>query len=275
MAMFNGRNVFLGYINGKDILLDKLIYRYDPSIISFGESLSQTSYDLITPESNKYYAISSEFEQISELYNVYNLSQEEYEELSTYDKNSLYIIKDNDEITNSYVGDTALEKLYLGENVIYESSSYPNWFNLTSAQIQQAIALLDSIGTNYDAYPYSGYFACSNKRGSYTDGTPYGLNIVKVKNLDTRVPVNIGIRKTANGSPWDGYQKYMVTANIRTEASCVYYDSNAQQFTITKRKENTLSGDLFGTGTDTTVVIFNSEDWFIYLGGDCTISDVT
>ena len=92
MAMFNGRNVFLGYINGKDILLDKLIYRYDPSIISFGESLSQTSYDLITPESNKYYAISSEFEQISELYNVYNLSQEEYEELSTYDKNSLYII---------------------------------------------------------------------------------------------------------------------------------------------------------------------------------------
>lgn len=123
MAMFNGRNVFLGYINGKDILLDKLIYRYDPSI---GKSLSQASYDLITPESNKYYAISSEFEQISELYNVYNLSQEEYEKLSTYGKNSLYIIKDNDEITNSYVGDIRLDKLYQGGEELWKSS-YPEY----------------------------------------------------------------------------------------------------------------------------------------------------
>ena len=174
-----------------------------------------------------------------------------------------------------YLGSAEVEKIYLGSSEIWSKSNYPNWFNLTSAQIQQAIALLDSIGTNYNNYPYSGYFACSNKRGSYTDGTPYGLNIVKVKNLDTRVPVNIGIKKSELGGPSGGYQHYMVTANIRTEASCVYYNSNTQQFTITKRKENMLTGDLFGNGTDTTVEIFNSEDWFIYLGGDCTISDVT
>jgi hypothetical protein len=86
-----------------------------------GYVLTSAEYSLITPVNNTYYIIYSNAsgEVITE---VMVLTQTEYNDLSDYDNKTLYTIIETGEsnISNAYVGNTAIDAIYLNGNLIYE-----------------------------------------------------------------------------------------------------------------------------------------------------------
>ena len=105
----------------KDMLLEQLNKGVKQLYPVLGYVLTSTEYSLITPVNNTYYIIYSNAsgEVITE---VMILTQTEYNDLSDYDNKTLYTIIETGEsnISNAYVGNTAIDAIYLNSNLIYE-----------------------------------------------------------------------------------------------------------------------------------------------------------
>lgn len=115
MAIINGNNTIFATLNGNQFFIDRAL---DAEAAVYGYALTQAAYDLITPESDKYYAISNTAS--GEITAVLQLTQSQYDGMFAHSSDTLYIITaDGTTISYAYMGDTGLEKLYQGSNVVW------------------------------------------------------------------------------------------------------------------------------------------------------------
>lgn len=132
-----------------------LRYTADRYII-YGYALTQSAYDLLTPESDKYYAISNTAS--GEITDVLRLTQSQYDDMSTHSSDTLYIITaDGTTISYAYMGDTGLIKLYLGSNVIWTPPARLGYDEATFLDITGAGAYPKTLINTAQSWYVSGY----------------------------------------------------------------------------------------------------------------------
>lgn len=126
-----------------------------------GYYLTQSSYDGLTPEEGKYYAVSDSgtgdaFRKVTEL------TSAEYEDITTPDVQTLYIVTDGTTISGAYYGTVELDKLYLGNVELWSAIEYelPDWFPRID---------VESIFAPYQSYSQYYYDFCCQKINT-TDG---------------------------------------------------------------------------------------------------------
>lgn len=121
MANINGNNTIFATLNGIEFFIDKALEAAPPV---YGYTVTQAAYDQLTPETNMYYAIinTAAGEEITA---VLELTQAQYDGMSTHVAATLYIITGDSDISDVFVGDTELTKLYLGSEEIWSGGIIP------------------------------------------------------------------------------------------------------------------------------------------------------
>lgn len=215
MAWFNGRNINSGIFHGRSIDLNRLIAGFTPGTrpTVYGYALTQSAFDALTPEAGLYYAIfdTAAGETIIE---VTELTQAEYDALESYGAQTLYIIKDGNDITDVKLGETQVAVLYLGDSKEWEQNVLPSW-----------------IPENWDSYvtnptKTSDYYAFYAAKTSGTSGMffkVFSKNNDNIYLADNNNYLNIG----------------RPTFNSATGAWAMFNQSTAQ-FTSSVTKQNTF-----------------------------------
>ena len=86
-----------------------------------------TIYDALTEKEEIYYAILDSQSSEAELSGVVELTQAEYDAMTTHVADELYIIKANDEISNVMIGDEEISALYFGSLLLWQRSTGNLW----------------------------------------------------------------------------------------------------------------------------------------------------
>ena len=115
MAIINGNAVF-ATLNNNQFYIDGAL-QYLPPV--YGYAVTQAAYDQLTPEAGIYYAIISTATGES-IIDVQELTQAQYDGMSTHNAATLYIISNGGSISDVFVGDTECDKLYQGSTELWE-----------------------------------------------------------------------------------------------------------------------------------------------------------
>lgn len=208
MAYINGKRALFGYVgkSGRGVLLDRLIPHIEPPPPpeKLGMALTQEHYDALGAYEEIYYVILGGQEQESEIYTCKELTQTEYDD-TPHDAQTLYIIKDGDEIIDVLLGDQQADALYFGADKLWQHSDYPNWLPCSYDEIKAQL---------------------SNFSKVVSDGLYIDIAIPTGSNLQTNhiTVVRVDLRSTLNNTPLirmyqQGGTAEAVYANLQISAS--------------------------------------------------------
>ena len=170
MAYIGDHSVAIGIFHDNRVSLDRL---FPGGIVppTYGYAYTQAAYDLITPDETLYYAIYSTASGEA-IHATLELSQAEYDDISSHVADTLYIIMDGTDIEDVRLGDTQADKLYLGTTVLWTLDPTPSW--IPSDWAQRMPALPSS---------YASYAVIAIKYGSLT--CVYRIQARDVSRLDS------------------------------------------------------------------------------------------
>lgn len=125
MAIINGNNTIFATLNGNQFFIDSTLNAEAPV---YGYAYTQAAYDLITPDEALYYVIYSTANGEA-IHATLELSQADYDAMSSHVADTLYIIMDGTDIEDVRLGDTQADKLYLGSTALWPTAiPVPEWF---------------------------------------------------------------------------------------------------------------------------------------------------